>query len=182
MLLVIPLEQTSVYTGCVLKHGSMGCCSERLPCNIEVWGFICVWVFSLCVCAPHGCLVSRPEQGVSYFGTEVPDGCELPCGSWGLNPCPRRIASAPIHCAFQCWVFKRQRQIKMFYFFLIIIYLTSKSIVTILIVKRSEVFSTWKLTFACLECFTWTVSLQQNPHLLTRGASLSFNSILCMSL
>lgn len=29
--------------------------------------------------------------------------------------------------------------------------LASKSTVTILIVKRSEVFSTWKLTFACLE-------------------------------
>jgi hypothetical protein len=33
-----------------------------------------------------------PEGGIGFHGTEVIEGCKLPCGCWELNPGPVEIS------------------------------------------------------------------------------------------
>ena len=42
---------------------------------------LCIWVFCLHACLNHVCILCplRPEEVVSYLGTEIINGSETPC-------------------------------------------------------------------------------------------------------
>ena len=55
----------------------------------------------MCVYKPRALLVSvKTREGTKSCGTDITDGCELPCGCWELNLAPLgRAATALNHRA-----------------------------------------------------------------------------------
>lgn len=53
------------------------------------------YMFMPCVCAWYPW---NPGEGAGYPGTRVIDGCELPCGCWGLKPGLLQQATIALNC------------------------------------------------------------------------------------
>jgi hypothetical protein len=56
--------------------------------------FMCVSILLACMYMYHmfAWYPCRPEEGVGCPGTEVTDGCELPCGYLELNSVPLELS------------------------------------------------------------------------------------------
>jgi hypothetical protein len=82
---------------CFLKFLRLGYPIRKRNClNLIPWQWklfndffvLCVWVSCLhCVSVYKACAwwLWRPEESTGSPRTGVTDGCELPCGCWGLN-------------------------------------------------------------------------------------------------